>query len=55
MGSAGLSRAEVKRLNEIFVDQVRGRVRVIGGIIPDNNDAIEPVSRQKRGVPRRCK
>jgi 4-hydroxy-tetrahydrodipicolinate synthase len=35
---AGLSRAEVKRLNEIFVDQVRGRVPVIAGIIPDNTD-----------------
>ena len=39
---AGLSASEVKRLNEIFVDQMRGRVPVIGGIIPDNTDeAIE--------------
>jgi len=35
---AGLSRAEVKRLNEIFVDQLRGRVPLIAGIIPDNTD-----------------
>ena len=39
---AGLSAREVRRLNEVFVDQVRGRVPVIGGIIPDNTDeAIE--------------
>ncbi len=35
---AGLSRDEVKQLNSIFVDQVRGRVPVIAGIIADNTD-----------------
>jgi len=35
---AGLSREDVKRLNAIFVDQVRGRVPVIAGIIPDSTE-----------------
>ncbi len=35
---AGLSPEEVKRLNRIFVDQARGRVPVIAGVIPDNTD-----------------
>src|SRR5260370_38718143 len=39
---AGLSRDEVYQLNEIFIDQTRGRVPVIGGIIPDTTDeAVE--------------
>jgi 4-hydroxy-tetrahydrodipicolinate synthase len=39
---AGLSRDEVEQLNDIFVDQVRGRVPVIAGIIPDTTDeAVE--------------
>lgn len=39
---AGLSRDEVYHLNEIFIDQTRGRVPVIGGIIPDTTDeAVE--------------
>jgi len=33
---AGLGREDVKRLNAIFVSQVRGRVPVIAGIIPDS-------------------
>ena len=35
---AGLSREDVARLNGIFVDQVRGRVPVIAGIIPDTTE-----------------
>jgi len=35
---AGLSRDDVKRLNAIFVDEVRGRVPVIAGIIPDSTE-----------------
>ncbi len=38
---AGLSRDEVKQLNQIFVDQAKGRVPVIGGVIPDTTaDAV---------------
>ena len=36
---AGLPRDEVKHLNEIFVDQTKGRVPVIGGVIPDTTAA----------------
>lgn len=35
---AGLNPQEVNELNRIFVDQVRGRVPVIGGIIADTTD-----------------
>ncbi|SRR5579875_2345955 len=35
---AGLSPKDVNELNRIFVDQARGRVPVIGGIIPDTTD-----------------
>lgn len=35
---AGLSREEVKELNRTAVEQVRGRVPVIAGVIPDNTD-----------------
>ncbi len=35
---AGLSREDVSRLNAIFDDQVRGRVPVIAGIIPDSTE-----------------
>ncbi len=35
---AGLGLEDVARLNAIFVDQVRGRVPVIAGIIPDSTD-----------------
>jgi len=39
---AGLSREDVSRLNSVFVDQVRGRVPVIAGIIPDSTEeAVE--------------
>ncbi|HVA01520.1 MAG TPA: dihydrodipicolinate synthase family protein [Terriglobia bacterium] len=39
---AGLSPADVKQLNQIFVDQARGRVPVIGGVIPDTTiEAVE--------------
>ena len=32
---AGLSPDEVRRLNSVFMDQIKGRVPVIAGIIPD--------------------
>jgi 4-hydroxy-tetrahydrodipicolinate synthase len=35
---AGLTREEVKQLNRLAVDEVRGRVPVIAGVIPDNTD-----------------
>ena len=35
---AGMSCDDVSRLNTIFVDQVKGRVPVIGGIIPDTTE-----------------
>jgi len=35
---AGLSRDEVRELNRVFVDQARGRVPVIAGVIPDTTD-----------------
>ena len=39
---AGLRPEEVKQLNNVFVDQAKGRVPVIGGVIPDNTDeAVE--------------
>ena len=48
---AGLSRDEVEQLNGIFVDQVRGRVPVIAGIIPDTTaEAIELGLAAKEGL-----
>jgi len=39
---AGLTRDEVRELNRIFVDQTKGRVPVIAGVIPDTTDeAVE--------------
>ncbi|HZO98865.1 MAG TPA: dihydrodipicolinate synthase family protein [Terriglobia bacterium] len=39
---AGLRRDEVKELNSIFVEHVKGRVPVIAGVIPDTTDeAVE--------------
>jgi len=39
---AGMSCDDVRRLDTIFVDQVKGRVPVIGGIIPDTTEeAVE--------------
>lgn len=35
---AGLSCEEVKQLNRVAVNQIRGRVPVIAGVIPDNTD-----------------
>lgn len=35
---AGLNREEVKSINRLAIDQLRGRVPLIAGVIPDNTD-----------------
>jgi 4-hydroxy-tetrahydrodipicolinate synthase len=47
---AGMSPGEVKQLNHIFIDQARGRVPVIAGIIPDTTEEAVTLGNLAKGA-----